>query len=66
VFGQRVCTFHTYTAGGKVRGGVPVPFHPEWIGQKLRALARYQSQLRHPRAHGFFIDDLREYWGRAP
>lgn len=61
VFGDRVRQYHTYNANGKVREGVEVAFEPAWIQQKLRALARYTSQIAHPRAHAFFLDDLREY-----
>jgi glycosyltransferase involved in cell wall biosynthesis/LmbE family N-acetylglucosaminyl deacetylase len=63
VFGPRVTTYHTYIHGTKVRSEQVVPFEPGWIGQKLRALARYDSQIRHPRAHEFFLEDLREYYG---
>lgn len=63
VFGDRVSTYHTYINGQKVRNDRPVPFEPAWVGQKLRALARYQSQIEHPRAHAFFVDDLLEYHG---
>lgn len=61
VFGNRVTRYHTYDASGKVRDGDEVEFEPAWIGQKLRALARYESQINHPRACGFFAEDLREY-----
>lgn len=61
VFGDRVSYFHTYDDHGKVRAGREVEFEPAWIEHKLRALARYRSQLRHPRAWKFFIEDLREY-----
>jgi LmbE family N-acetylglucosaminyl deacetylase len=61
VFGDRVLSYHTYDAAGKVRRGTLVPIEPVWIGQKLRALARYESQITHPRAHQFFMDDLQEY-----
>lgn len=63
VFGSRLTTFHTYDKAGKVRAGAPVAFEPEWVEAKLRALARYTSQLRHPRAHAFFLEDLHEYYG---
>lgn len=62
VFGSRVSTFHTYDQDGKVRGR-PVPHEPGWTQQKLRALARYDSQIRHPRANQFFMGDLLEYSG---
>lgn len=61
VFGDRLRTYHTYDANGKVRDGREVEFEPVWAQAKLRALARYESQLRHPRAHTFFLQDLREY-----
>lgn len=64
VFGDRVLAYHTYDNGGKVRIGDPVPFEPIWVGQKLRALARYQSQIAHPRACQFFAWDLLEYGGQ--
>jgi len=63
VFGSRVTTFHTYDEAGKVRAGRPVEFEPEWTLAKLRALSRYESQIRHPRANGFFNWDLAEYLG---
>jgi LmbE family N-acetylglucosaminyl deacetylase len=63
VFGDRVSTYHTYIDGDKVRNDRPIAFEVPWIEQKLRALSRYGSQLRHPRAHAFFLEDLREYWG---
>lgn len=62
VFGSRLFRFHTYNAAGKVRRGTPVQFEPEWVERKLRALAMFQSQLSHPRAHKFFMDDLHEYY----
>lgn len=65
VFGDRLSTYHTYRDGLKVRAGQRVPFEPAWIGQKLAALACYQSQWSHPRAHVFFTWDLEEYQGRA-
>jgi hypothetical protein len=65
VFGGRVTTYHTYVNGEKVRSARVVPFEPAWVSQKLRALARYQSQLQHPRAHAFFLEDLREYYGEG-
>lgn len=63
VFGPRVTTYHTYRYGEKVRSDRPVPYEPAWVQQKLRALLRYQSQLRHPRAYQFFAKDLEEYYG---
>lgn len=61
VFGDRVVAFHTYDAAGKVRRGQRVEIEPIWIQHKLRALARYTTQLGHPRAHLFFLQDLVEY-----
>ena len=65
VFGARVTTYHTYNDGGKVRRGNRVEFEPPWVEQKLRALARYTSQINHPRAVQFFCDDLYEYHGKG-
>ncbi len=65
VFAERLTTFHTYDERGKVRRGVMVDFEPSWVEQKLRALARYTSQIRHPRAFKFFCDDLYEYYGHS-
>ena len=61
VFGKRVRAYQTYDADGKVTAGKRAPFEPEWVGQKLRALARYESQIKHPRANQFFCADLYEY-----
>lgn len=61
VFGDRVTPYHTYVDGQKVRAGRAVPFEPIWLQHKLRALARYGSQIAHPRAHQFFAQDLLEY-----
>jgi glycosyltransferase involved in cell wall biosynthesis len=61
VFGSRVNAYHTYDAAGKVRAGTEVKYETEWIEAKLRALSRYKTQLTHPRAHQFFLNDLREY-----
>jgi hypothetical protein len=65
IFGDRVTTYHTYRNGEKVRSAHVVPFEPEWVGQKLRALARYETQSSHPRAYNFFMQDLFEYYGRV-
>lgn len=63
VFGDRLTTYQTYVGADKIRDGREVPFEPRWVQQKLRALARYRTQLEHPRAVNFFLDDLREYYG---
>jgi hypothetical protein len=61
VFSDRVLAYHTYNDKGKVRRGTPVDVEPVWVGQKLRALARYDSQIAHPRASVFLINDPTEY-----
>lgn len=61
VFGDRVTTYHTYDAAGKVRDGVPVRVEPSWEDRKRSALACYVTQRTHPRARVFFDDDLDEY-----
>lgn len=62
VFGSaRLRQYQTYDAAGKVRAGCAVDYEPAWVHQKLRALCRYPSQATHPRAHLFFMDDLREW-----
>lgn len=63
VFGSRLTTYHTYDASGKVRAGQPVAFEPAWTEAKLRALTRHVSQIRHPRANQWFMNDLFEYYG---
>lgn len=63
IFGDRVRFYHTYEETGKVRSGTLVDFAPAWVGQKLRALACYATQIGHPRAHKFFTQDLQEYGG---
>lgn len=65
VFGARVTAYHTYDLFGKFREGDPVQHEPAWTSQKLRALARYQSQILHPRANQFFQWDLDEYQEHA-
>jgi LmbE family N-acetylglucosaminyl deacetylase len=65
VFGARVTTYHTYDERGKVAAGQPVEFEPAWAGQKLRALACYETQIQHPRASAFFMNDLREFYGES-
>lgn len=64
VFGKRLRAYHTYDLGGKVRSGREViPASDEWKDRKVRALACYASQIRHPRASMFFGWDLAEYVG---
>lgn len=62
VFGDRVTRYHTYGADGKIREGTPVPFEFGWTAHKLRALSRYRTQIEHPRANKFFMDDLAEFY----
>lgn len=44
----RVVHYGTYTTAGKQTGGTIVPFEPDWVPLKLRALACYPSQSGHP------------------
>ena len=63
VFGGRVTFYTTYQYGGDRTKGDPVPFTPEMVLVKLRALACYESQiLRGPTR--FFTHSLDE-WTRA-
>lgn len=61
VFGDRVSTYHTYDACGKVRAGHTVPIEDGWPDLKRRALRCYETQIQHPRARMFFAWDLTEY-----
>lgn len=61
IFGDLVRFYHTYKDGQKVRDGAVVDYEPVWLGHKHRALARYESQIAHPRASQFFAWDLVEY-----
>lgn len=56
----RVTQYCLYTLAGK-SVGVEVPFHPRWVGLKLRALACHQSQAGGQNSHKYFIRDQREY-----
>ena len=58
---DRVTYYHTYMDGVKIRSDRVVPFEARWVQRKLLALAQYTSQLEHPRAHQFFLNDLNEY-----
>lgn len=62
IFGARVCTYHTYCHGERVRSAFEAPYRLPWIGVKLAALACYRSQWEHPRASQFYLDSLREYY----
>lgn len=67
VFKGRVLHYDTYVLESdgtprKVRSLPPAPIdYPTWVLSKLTALTFYWSQLGHPRAYQFFLDDLREY-----
>lgn len=61
VFGNRVRQYHTYDSDGKVRTGNPIPHEPGWAERKRVALSCYATQIAHPRARRFFVDDLAEY-----
>lgn len=56
--------YTTYTrTGGKTRTETPVPIeNPEWIERKLRALACYKSQIRHPQCQEHFLRSQEEYY----
>lgn len=57
-----VAHYTTYTKSGRSRDGEEVPFEPEWPALKLRALACYVTQIKHPSTRAHFIDGgLREY-----
>lgn len=59
---ERFIGYHTYTRwGGKVTEGVEVPYEPEWLLKKLRALACYRSQILLPATAPHFAESLREY-----
>jgi LmbE family N-acetylglucosaminyl deacetylase len=53
--------YKTYTTAGKSKG-FPVPKTPEWIADKLRALACYSSQIAEPSTQEHFLRDLYEYY----
>ncbi len=65
VFGDRVETYHTYDAAGKVTGGRCVESEPGWDLRKRQALACYETQMTHPRARVVFTWDLAEFYGEA-
>jgi len=67
VFGDRVRHYHTYTLAGdgwpdKVRDGEAQGVTGHMVALKLRALLAYESQIAHPRARRFFVQDLAEYY----
>lgn len=71
VFRGRLTTYHTYyqdPAKGvdlqRVVSDRPVHYEPEWVYQKLKALACYRTQATHPRAGQFFMQTQHEYYGK--
>lgn len=54
-------SYLTYTDAGKATDGVEVPYRPEWVPLKLRALACYPSQAGHPSHAAHFLRDQTEY-----
>lgn len=64
VFKGRLTTYHTYDSRGRViNQSRPVPISAGMVDSKLQALACYKTQIYHPRAEQFFLDDQREYYG---
>lgn len=66
VFGGRVRFYHTYNLAEdgwpeKVRQGEAVGVTGPMVKRKLEALLCYESQILHPRARMFFVQDLAEY-----
>lgn len=61
VFGNLYRPYMTYTKAGKSIG-VPVPYEPEWVLLKLKALACYESQIRLPSCMPHFIRSQEEYY----
>jgi len=61
-FGRIPKYYLTYTTRGKSTNATEVPFEPEWVALKLRALAEFKSQFQP--ATGcveHFLRGLREY-----
>ena len=63
LFGERVTYYTTYKPGGDRTTGTPVPYEPEWVTLKLRALACYRSQIETVAAGctDHFMRSLEEY-----
>lgn len=61
VFGDRVVHYMTYTKAGKSTG-VLVPYEPEWVLLKLKAMACYESQIKLPSCMPHFTRGLEEYY----
>jgi LmbE family N-acetylglucosaminyl deacetylase len=62
-FKDRVHPYLTYVRGSMRTRGTEVPFEPEWVSKKLRALACYESQIALVgNTQPWFMDStLREY-----
>ena len=58
----QVTFYTTYTVDGKQTGSTLVPYAPEWIGLKLRALACYESQFEQPGRATHFLRDQLEFY----
>lgn len=58
---RNVRHYLTYTNRGK-SVGIPVPFEPQWLINKFRALACYETQICHPANTEHFLRDQREYY----
>lgn len=57
----KVKFYCTYTNKGKTKG-VVVPYQPEWVLLKLRALACYETQVRLDNCCEHFLRDQFEYY----
>lgn len=63
VFGNRVLSYCTYRRGSlRTRTEHEVPFEPEWVALKLRAMACYRSQIGLSQTLPWFIDDTLREW----
>ncbi len=60
--GADVTHYATYTSVGKTTTLNQVPYEPEWIGLKLRALACYASQFDQPGRAAHFLRDQSEFY----
>lgn len=63
IFSDRVTHYMTYTLPGNERSrGVPVEYENEWVGLKLCALSRYESQIRLQSTGHHFAQALHEWY----
>jgi LmbE family N-acetylglucosaminyl deacetylase len=61
-FGVRYRPYLTYRRGSMRTRGTEIPFQPNWIAKKMRALSCYESQIELDNTRPWFTDDtLREY-----